>query len=278
MAEGRVKRIAQLVSNLARGQLQDLRILDLGCREGGFSIELARRGAEVVGVEVRETHVARAQFAKEALGLDRLTVVQQDVREFRSDSFGQFDVVLCLGILYHLEAQQVFELTRAIAEACRGFAIVETQVCLHRKIRVDHEGREYWGFRFRENPRFPGNAIEAYDSFVPTKPSLLNLLDAAGFTSVCECLNPVIPPRAAYRDHVTLVAHKGQREDVTSASGHPTVWPENLKRLAHPGQGWRYAVLDRLERRRGGGLGSVFAKSPAGDNRPTDGNGRRDSG
>lgn len=94
----RVARIAQVVADL-RGTVAGTRILDRGSHEGGFGIELALHGADVVCVEGREKHIAKTMFAKECLGLERLEVVQADVHDIDPASLGTFDVVLCFGLL-----------------------------------------------------------------------------------------------------------------------------------------------------------------------------------
>jgi hypothetical protein len=71
----------------------------------------------------------------------------------------------------------------------------------------------------------------------------------------------VIPDLAAYRDHVTLVAHKGSPAESLAVPGLATPgerWPERLPLVAHPAQGRRYRLLERLRRARGGGLPRVF--------------------
>ena len=92
--------------------MEGLRILDLGCGEGIYSIELARHKAQVVAMDGRETHLEKVRFIKRALSLDSLEVVQDDVRNLSLAKYGKFDVVLCLGILYHLKAPDVSLLLR----------------------------------------------------------------------------------------------------------------------------------------------------------------------
>ena len=76
-------------------------VLDIGCNGGFYSIEMKRRGAErVVGIDSDERYLAQARFAAEVSGADiefrRMSVYQvADLRE-------KFDLVLFMGVLYHL--------------------------------------------------------------------------------------------------------------------------------------------------------------------------------
>ncbi|MBV8516995.1 MAG: methyltransferase domain-containing protein [Acidobacteria bacterium] len=78
-----------------------LRALDLGTRDGFFAFELERRGAEVVAVDyVAKTDTGFA-LAAELLG-SRVTYLQRNLYELTAAELGTFDVVLFLGLLYHL--------------------------------------------------------------------------------------------------------------------------------------------------------------------------------
>src|SRR4051812_19404251 len=112
-AEQRVQRILQLTTDLAGGTVDGLRILDLGCHEGGFAIELALHGARVVAVDGREGHVEKGRFAAAAVGADTVEFVQADLREALPE-LGAFDVVLCLGVLYHLRGPEVLRVLRQV--------------------------------------------------------------------------------------------------------------------------------------------------------------------
>ena len=253
MAEQRVERVAQLVRDFARRPLNELRVLDLGAYEGGFAVELARQGAEVVAIEGREQHVEKARFTAEMLGLDRLEVRHGEVRALDQVEPDSFDVVLCLGVLYHLDAPDVVRVVGELARLCSGFAVIETQIGLSGRARVVDGDREYRGFTHSEDITQPGASLDNLQSFWPTRASLLNLLANAGFTSVAECLVPVVAGLDVYRDHVTLVAVPGE---AGQAGGER--WPERLPVVAHPAQGLRYRFLERARRIRGGGLAAVF--------------------
>lgn len=253
MAEERVDRIVQVVEDAASAPISELRILDLACYEGAFGIAFARRGAIVLGLEARVEHVAKAQFAAEALELGNFEVRQADVRELDREQHGTFDIVLCLGILYHLDAPDCFRLAEQVAEACSGLAVFETQVALTRPRTETWRSRKYQGKSYPENVAQPGASKDNPESFWPTRASLLNLLGDSGFSSVSEVLNPVIPDLAAFEDHVTLLAWRG-------AGSWPLRWPERLSKVAHPTQGGRYRLRERAARLRGRGMRSVFPK------------------
>ena len=76
-------------------------VLDIGCNAGFYSIQMKQRGAErVVGVDSDPRYLAQARLAAELLDLDielrQLSVY--GVRELDE----RFDVVLFMGVLYHL--------------------------------------------------------------------------------------------------------------------------------------------------------------------------------
>src|SRR3569623_1160186 len=76
-------------------------VLDIGCNAGFYSIEMKRRGAErVVGIDTNEGYLAQARFAAEISQVDielrQLSVFEGGRLEER------FDVVLFMGVLYHL--------------------------------------------------------------------------------------------------------------------------------------------------------------------------------
>ena len=266
-AERNIQRTVQLVADLAGTALADLRILDLGAYECGFAIELASHGAHVTAVEVREQHVAKGEFAKRALGLENLTIVQGDVRALDSLVQDEFDVVLCLGLIYHLAAADAVQLLKDIAQRTRRFALIEGQVSLSRKERVEIDGVDYHGKRYVEDDRQPGAGVDMTHSFWFTRESLVRALRQAGFTTAAEVRLPFVPEIEAFRDHTTMLAIKGQPVDVRTVASppgplHSIAVPENGRPLAHPTQGWRYRLAEWVARRRGGGLTGVFRGPP----------------
>lgn len=86
------------------GRWGRVRCLDLACNQGYFSMLLARRGcSEVLGIEARQETVDEANLMRDCLGLDNARYVHGDVMALKGDEYEPFDVVLMLGLIYHLE-------------------------------------------------------------------------------------------------------------------------------------------------------------------------------
>lgn len=76
-------------------------VLDIGCNGGFYSIEMKRRGAaRVLGVDTDAEYLAQARFAADALGTE---IEFRELSVYDVGALGErFDVVLFLGVLYHL--------------------------------------------------------------------------------------------------------------------------------------------------------------------------------
>jgi tRNA (mo5U34)-methyltransferase len=80
-----------------------MRALDIGCNAGFYSIALARRGARVLGIDVDPHYLRQAEWARArfAIAPEQLALRQMQVYELARLPEA-FDVVLFLGVLYHL--------------------------------------------------------------------------------------------------------------------------------------------------------------------------------
>src|SRR3954453_8399605 len=76
-------------------------VLDIGCNGGFYSIEMKRRGAErVLGVDFDDDYLAQARFAADVSGLK---IEFRKLSVYDVGALGErFDVVLFMGVLYHL--------------------------------------------------------------------------------------------------------------------------------------------------------------------------------
>ena len=78
------------------------RALDLGCGRGQYTLELAKRGWEAVGVD----NVRRAIDAANARQLPGATFVVGDVTDLASADLGRFDFFLDVGCFQGLNSEQ----------------------------------------------------------------------------------------------------------------------------------------------------------------------------
>ena len=98
--------------------------LDIGCNAGFYSFELARRGAHVVGIDSDEHYLEQARWARGIFGLDdRVELRRQSVYDL-SRSTERFDLVLFMGVLYHLR-HPLLALDAVAARATR-LVVVQT--------------------------------------------------------------------------------------------------------------------------------------------------------
>jgi tRNA (mo5U34)-methyltransferase len=114
-------------------------VLDVGAWDGFFSFEAERRGAERVvavdGPAWREPAwgpggfgtKAGFELARRALG-SSVEDRELDLEEISAATVGRFDVVLFLGVLYHLK--HPWPVLERIASVCDGLLIVETHADL----------------------------------------------------------------------------------------------------------------------------------------------------
>ncbi|MEA2218254.1 MAG: tRNA (mo5U34)-methyltransferase [Solirubrobacteraceae bacterium] len=170
------------------------RALDLACCEGWFAHRLLDWGAhEVLGVEVREQSVRRAELVRDHVGIapERLRFETADVLALSAEELGGFDVVLCLGLIYHVEHPMgVLRLARAVT---RGLCVVESQTA-----RV--ETPALFGFGARQafdatdaviavhhEADYATNPLASFGgalSFCPNPAALSLMTSAAGFADV----------------------------------------------------------------------------------------------
>jgi tRNA (mo5U34)-methyltransferase len=96
----------------------------LGCNAGFYTFELAKRGADVLGIDHDPHFLTQARWAAEQLGVsDQVELRQMDVYDL-ARLREEFDVVLFLGVLYHLRYPLLG--LDLVAEKVRGTLVLQT--------------------------------------------------------------------------------------------------------------------------------------------------------
>ncbi len=178
-------------------RLKAIRAVDVGCHEGYYSLALRGMGVpEVLGLDYRDDNLRRARFVAAQLGVSGLRYLQADAEELNPASLGEFPLVLCFGLLYHLE--NPMRVLRRLHALTGELLVLETQV-------VDEvDGATEWGSQEWTRPFHgvlaiidetgeyrEGNAETGSTPVVtcPSPRALRFLLQAAGFRDV-----EVLPP------------------------------------------------------------------------------------
>jgi hypothetical protein len=190
---------AALRANIGES-IEQSSVIDIACHQGWFSTQLAEMGArDVLAVDARAEHVADATLIRDALSLRNMRVQQSDVHALTAQALGQFDIVLMLGLIYHLEnpvgaLRQAHALTR---QAC----VVETQIVPGMTGMVD-----YGSYRFVRPLKGSFGIIDETDDthgpeasttgicLVPSLEALLWIMRKIGFARV----DVIAPPADAY--------------------------------------------------------------------------------
>jgi tRNA (mo5U34)-methyltransferase len=90
-------------------------VLDIGCNAGYYSIELAKRGAQVTGIDVEPLYLNQARWAVKQFGLqDRIEYREGNVYELLHAK-QTYDLVWFCGVFYHLRYPVLaLDLVRAV--------------------------------------------------------------------------------------------------------------------------------------------------------------------
>ena len=197
--------------------LRDLRVLELGPRDGHQSIMLEKLGAsDVVAVEGRRENLEHCLRTKERYGLDRTTFHLADVEALADGRLappfeGTFDLVYCAGLLYHLQqparvlewcgrqAPTLFLQTHYVEEAAAdryrhpGF----------RETSYRDGEHEYRAMAFDEEAGNPRAGLRASSIWLYER-DLLAAIERAGFDRVSVLGKDV----HASLPHITVLAEK----------------------------------------------------------------------
>ena len=96
--------------------LRGRRILDAGCGTGMLAIEVARRGGDVVGIDVSPQLI---EIGKERLPADVQGKISLHAGDMLDASYGDFDHIVSMDVLIHYESDQIAAATARLAERAR---------------------------------------------------------------------------------------------------------------------------------------------------------------
>src|SRR5947209_8876707 len=128
-------------------------VLDIGCNAGFYSMEMKRRGADrVLGVDFDPAYLAQARFAAEVVGMD---IEFRQLSVYDVAQLGEkFDVVIFMGVLYHLRHPLLaLDLVREyVAKDLLVFQSMQRGSTHITPVEPDYD---FWQTEIFERPDFP---------------------------------------------------------------------------------------------------------------------------
>jgi hypothetical protein len=193
----------RLLETVYPGDKSGLRLADLGCLEGGYAVEFARMGFDVLGLEIRDSNIAACRYVQERVDLPRLKFVQDDA--WNIERHGRFDVMFCCGLYYHLDRPRQF--LELLSKVTKKVLILQTHFSTdadNRRFNLSPpaetdglEGR--WYSEFTTDEAFSDRANARWSSWDNTRSfwvkreHLLQAIHGAGFDMVLEQFDSMAP-------------------------------------------------------------------------------------
>jgi len=169
--------------------LKDKTVIDVGAWDGFFSFEAEKRGGDVLAIdtimwkehktfnvqknrEVMHTGKRGFNFAHKMLK-SKVRSKEIEVMDLSEENVGKYDLVLCLGILYHME--NPFGMCRKMREICKkdGMLILETHMDMQ---DIDKPAMAFYPTTECNNDKGTWNG--------PNPACVIGMLRAAGFDEV----------------------------------------------------------------------------------------------
>ena len=183
-------------------------VLDIGCNGGFYSMEMKKRGAErVLGIDFDEAYLAQARFAAQTMDYDI------EFRKLSVYDLGQlgehFDVVLFMGVLYHLR-HPLLALDLIHEHVAKDLLVFQSMQRGSTDVMPVEENYTFWQTEHFDDPRYPKMHFIEYryaddptNWWAPNTACVEAMLRSAGFeivqhpeTEVYICRRVDAPPGA----------------------------------------------------------------------------------
>jgi len=211
-AEVRQRAARDLLRSIAQ-ETKLLSALDVGCGVGYFSKFLADLGFQVAAIDGREENVIEARRRYPEIDFQT-----RNAEELSQAEIGTYDLVLCFGLLYHLE--NPFRAIRNLHSVTNRVLLLESMCApgdepslqLLDEYHADDQGL-------------------SYVAFYPTESCLVKMLYRAGFPFVYRLTE--LPDHEFYR---ATPSHKRRRAMLVAAKQRFTL--SELKPMPEPVRPW----------------------------------------
>jgi len=166
-----------------RAVLNGARVLDIASHDGRWSFAALEVGAtHVTGIEGRDHLVTNANktFANKGIDASRFCFIHGDAHDTLTAGAGTFDVVMCLGFLYH--TLRYPELFAGIRSTGARHVIIDTRVLpsSERVVRLIKNPQEIESMAIEDRFSYQGKTLVG----TPSISAVEHMLDTYGFDVV----------------------------------------------------------------------------------------------
>lgn len=166
-------------------------VLDIGCNAGFYSQEMKRRGADrVLAIDDNEHYLEQARFAAE---VNQLDIEFRRLSVYELAKLGEtFDVVLYMGVLYHLR-YPLLSLDLIRQTVARDLVVIQSMLRGSSEIEDPQPDYPFSETRVFHKPSFPAMFFvenkysgDQTNWWIPNRGCLEGMLRSAGFRITCH--------------------------------------------------------------------------------------------
>lgn len=193
-------------------------VLDIGCNAGFYSMEMKRRGASrVVAIDTEEEYLVQARFAA---ALNELDIDFRPLSVYDVGGLAErFDVVLFMGVLYHLR-HPLLALDLIHQHVARDLLVFQSMQRGSAEVADVDADYDFWQSAHFDDPRYPKlHFVEnrySHDPtnwWIPNRSCVEAMLRSAGFeitarpeveVYICRKVEPPYGSQAIYPRRASL--------------------------------------------------------------------------
>lgn len=180
-------------------------VLDIGCNAGFYAMEMKRRGAlRVLGIDTDEDYLAQARFAAQVEDLD---IEFRTLSVYNVAAIGErFDLVLFVGVLYHLR-HPLLALDLIHEHVAKDLLAFQSMQRGSESVRALEPDYAFWDTAIFDDPAWPrlhfiehSYARDPTNWWAPNRACVEAMLRSAGFEVLNHPEDEVFICRRVERD------------------------------------------------------------------------------
>ncbi|MFC2005200.1 class I SAM-dependent methyltransferase [Chloroflexota bacterium] len=203
---GRVELLARkirehILKHFTIDEIKELSIVDVGCYDGWLLQELSDLPfAKMVGIEPRANNITKGKIIRDFLNIESRVIFETG--DINSLSNQKFDIVICTGVLHHIESIPLA--IHNLSSICNKMLFIETIVLSSKHItksfQKEIEMKDIVYFDKNRRPGLTGQKFESsyYDGSanelkvvsIPSIESLFMYLNMEGFNDIKVIVEP----------------------------------------------------------------------------------------